>query len=114
MKEEYITHIVLQPRHTSAHYSEQEAVEASHLGSGAIRYLHALGLIQGEKIGGQLRYSEEEIMQLRQIRRLHYDLGVNLAGVEVILHLLKHMEAMHQELDWEHRQAFPGAEGNTR
>jgi MerR family transcriptional regulator, heat shock protein HspR len=105
MDKQYVTHIVLQSCHTSAHYSEREAVAASHLGSGAIRHLHVLGLIQGEKIGGQLRYSEEEIRQLRQIRRLQRDLGVNLAGVEVILHVLKHLEVVHRELEQERNQA---------
>lgn len=40
-------------------------------------------------------------MQLRRIRRLQESLGVNLAGVEVILHLLKHLEALRQELERE-------------
>jgi MerR family transcriptional regulator/heat shock protein HspR len=109
MDKQYVTHIVLQPCYTSARYNEQETVAASHLGLGAIRHFHAMGLIQGEKIGGQLLYSEEEIMQLRQIRRLQHDLGINLAGVEVILHLLKHLEAIHQELENKHALNRDGA-----
>ena len=60
-----------------------------------------MGLIEGEETGGELRYSEEEVTQLRQIRRLQHDLGVNLAGVEVIFRLLKRLEAVHQELETE-------------
>jgi MerR family transcriptional regulator/heat shock protein HspR len=52
----------------------------------------------GEVIGKQRRYSEEDVVQLRQIHRLHHGLGINLAGVEVILHLLKRLEAVEQEL----------------
>jgi MerR family transcriptional regulator/heat shock protein HspR len=99
MNEQYVTHIVLQRSRSSASYSERETAAASHLGIGAIRHLRALGLIEGEEISGELRYSEEEVTQLRRIRRLQRDLGVNLAGVEVILHLLKRLEAVHQELE---------------
>ena len=101
MDKQSITYIVLQPSRSSATYSERETMEACHLGIGALRHLHALGLIQGEQASGQQRYSAGEIARLRQIRRLRYDLGVNLAGVEVILHLLEHLEAAHQGLEQE-------------
>lgn len=58
-------------------------------------------LIEGKETGGELRYSEEEVAQLRRIRRLQHDLGVNLAGVEVILRLLKRLEGLQQELEQE-------------
>jgi MerR family transcriptional regulator/heat shock protein HspR len=105
MNEENEEHIVFQQYSASSSYSEQETAEASRLGIGAIRYLHALGLIEGKKTNGELRYSEEEVIQLRRIRRLQHDLGVNLAGVEVILHLLKRLEAIYQELEWERSRA---------
>ena len=105
MNEEHVTHIVLQQYRTSSSYSERETAEASRLGIGAIRYLHALGLIEGKKTNGELRYSEEEVIQLRRIRRLQHNLGVNLAGIEVILHLLKRLEAIYQELERERSRA---------
>ena len=105
MDEQYVTHIVLQRYRSSSSFSEREAAAASRLRISAIRHLRALGLIEGEETGGELRYSEEEIIQLRQIRRLQCDLGVNLAGVEVILRLLKRLEAVHQELERERNQA---------
>ena len=97
MGEQPVTHIVLQQYRTS--YSERETAQASHLRISAIRHLRVLGLIEGEETGGELRYSEEEIRQLRRIRRLQDDLGVNLAGVEVILHLLKLLDAVQQKLE---------------
>src|SRR5260370_9415007 len=99
MDEQYVTHIVLQRYRSSSSFSEQEAAAASHLRISAIRHLRALGLIEGEETGGELRYSEEEVIQLRQIRRLQRDLGVTLSGVEGILHLLNGLDAKHQELD---------------
>jgi MerR family transcriptional regulator/heat shock protein HspR len=103
MDEQPVTHVVLQQYRASS-YSERETAQASHLRIGAIRHLRVLGLIEGEESGGELRYSEEEIRQLRRIRRLQDDLGVNLAGVEVILHLLKLLDAVQQKLELERNQ----------
>ncbi len=97
MDEPYVTHIVLQQYHSSSSYSEREAAAASHVGIGAIRHLRALGLIEGEETGGELRSNEEEVIQLRRIRRLQRDLGVNLAGVEVIIRLLKRIKTLQDE-----------------
>ena len=99
MNEEYVTRIVFQQYRSSSTYSERETAAASHLGIGAIRRLHAMGLIEGEEMSGEVRYREEEVIQLRRIRRLQYELGINLAGVEVILRLLKRLETAHQELE---------------
>jgi DNA-binding transcriptional MerR regulator len=101
MDEQHVTRIVLQQYRSASSYSERETAAASHVGVSAIRHLRALGLIKGEEMGGELRYSEEEVIQLRLIRRLQRDLGVNLAGVEVILRLLKRLETAHQELEQE-------------
>jgi|SRR5579875_3792992 MerR family transcriptional regulator/heat shock protein HspR len=106
MDEPQMIHIVFQQcRHVASSYNEQEAVAASHLSLGALRRLHATGLVEGEKMGEELRYSEEEIIQLRRIRRLQENLGVNLAGVEVILHLLRRLDALRQELEQERGRA---------
>ena len=106
MDEQYVTYIMLQQYRSSSSYSERETAAASHLGIGAIRHLRALGLIVGEETAGELRYSEEEVTQLRRIRRLQSDLGVNLAGVEVILHLLKRLEVLQQELEQERNKEY--------
>ena len=104
MDEQPVTHVVLQQYRASS-YSERETAQASHLRISVIRHLRVLGLIEGEETGGELRYSEEEIRQLRRIRRLQDDLGINLAGVEVILHLLKRLETVHQALEQERNLA---------
>jgi hypothetical protein len=41
--------------------------------------------------------STEQLGELEKIIRLHYDLNVNLEGVDVILHLLKNLEAAQSE-----------------
>ena len=106
MNEQHVTHIVLKQYRSSSSYSERETAAASHLGIGALRHLRAVGLIEGEETGGELRYSEEEVTQLRQIRRLQRDLGVNMEGVEVIVRLLKRIEALQIELEHERNKEY--------
>ncbi len=101
MDEQYVTRIVLWLYRSTSSYSERETAAASHLSTAAIRYLRASGLIEGEETDGELRYSEDEVTQLRRSRRLQRDLGVNLAGVEVILRLLKRLETIQKELEVE-------------
>ena len=103
----YITHIVLRPARTSRTYNEREALLASHLGPGALHHFRASGLVAGEQTGEEWRYSESDVARLRRIRRLQHDLGVNLAGVEVILRLLEHLETLQRELEEErHRHEY--------
>jgi MerR family transcriptional regulator, heat shock protein HspR len=106
MNEQHVTRIVFKQYRSSSSYSERETAAASHLGIGALRHLRAVGLIEGEETGGELHYSEEEVTQLRQIRRLQRDLGVNLEGVEVIVRLLKRIEVLQIELEHERNKEY--------
>jgi len=106
MNEQHVTHIVLKQYRSSSSYSERETAAVSHLGIGALRHLRAVGLIEGEETGGELRYSEGEVTHLRRIRRLQRDLGVNLEGVEVIVRLLKRIEALQIELERERNKEY--------
>ncbi len=100
MNERQYTRIVIQSTQPAKHYSEEETARYSNLDVEAIRRLRTVGLVEGfEVIGGELRYSEEEVELLRRIRRLRRDLGVNLAGVEVILRLSARLEALQRELE---------------
>jgi MerR family transcriptional regulator/heat shock protein HspR len=61
-----------------------------------------LGLVRPARIGRKNRvYSEADIERLRQIQRLTQDMGVNLAGVEVILDLLDKMQRMQEQMEAE-------------
>lgn len=54
-----------------------------------LRYYERLGLIMPARTGGNQRvFSRADIERVRRIRSFMDDLGVNLAGVEVILRLL--------------------------
>src|SRR3990172_6554905 len=64
-----------------------------------LRYYERAGLIEPSRSQGNIRlYSQRDIELLRRIKSLMNDLGVNLAGVEVLLNMLKRMESMEQEL----------------
>ncbi|HEY4719656.1 MAG: MerR family transcriptional regulator [candidate division NC10 bacterium] len=56
------------------------------------------GLIRPARTEGNTRlYSEEDLARLELILRLTNDLGVNLAGVEIILNMRERMERMRRE-----------------
>ena len=64
-----------------------------------LRYYERAGLIQPSRSRGNIRlYSARDIERAQQIKRLIEDLGVNLAGVEVILRLTERMREMEGEL----------------
>lgn len=67
-----------------------------------LRMYERLGLVRPARIGAKNRmYSQRDLDRLRQIQRLTQDMGVNLAGVEVILGLLERMQHMQDEMDVE-------------
>jgi MerR family transcriptional regulator/heat shock protein HspR len=64
-----------------------------------LRYYERAGLVEPSRSGGNKRlYSPRDIEKLRQIKTLVDALGVNLAGVEVILRMLDHIAEMEQRI----------------
>lgn len=64
-----------------------------------LRYYERLGLIEPSRTRGNQRvFSRRDIERVQRIRGLMEDLGVNLAGVEVMLKLLSRLEASEQEV----------------
>ena len=65
-----------------------------------LRLYEKKGLIRPSRTTGRTRlYSAEDVEGIRLILRLSRDLGVNLAGVEIILKMRRQMQAMQQELE---------------
>jgi MerR family transcriptional regulator/heat shock protein HspR len=63
-----------------------------------LRYYERAGLIEPSRSSGKIRlYSQEDIERLQTIQRLINDLGVNLAGVEVIMRMSEKMAEMERE-----------------
>jgi MerR family transcriptional regulator/heat shock protein HspR len=65
-----------------------------------LRYYERSGLVKPQRSSGNIRlYSESDIDILRRVRSLMDDLGVNMAGVEVITNMLEKMTEMMREND---------------
>ena len=64
-----------------------------------LRYYERMGIIEPSRSRGNIRlYSQADISRLRQVQRLINDLGVNLAGAEVILKMGARLRQLEQEL----------------
>src|SRR6185436_10724027 len=65
-----------------------------------IRLYERQGLICPKRSDGNTRlFAEEDIDRLEEIIYLTHELGINLAGVEVIFKLKKQMKKMQQEMN---------------
>ena len=64
-----------------------------------LRYYERIGVIEPQRSQGNIRlYSERDIDLLRRVKTLVEDMGVNLAGVEVILRMMQRMNELQNEL----------------
>ena len=65
-----------------------------------LRYYERIGVIEPKRSQGNIRlYSEGDIALLRRVKTLVEDMGINLAGVEVILRLMQRMSELQNELE---------------
>lgn len=66
----------------------------------SLRYYEKLGIIEPSRSSGNIRlYSDRDIAYLRQLKALMNDLGINLAGVEVILRLAERLAELQRRID---------------
>src|ERR1700675_4989725 len=65
-----------------------------------LRLYEREGLLKPSRTDGNTRlYSDEDLERLETILSLTRDLGVNLAGVEIILNMRRKIEAMQHEVN---------------
>ena len=65
-----------------------------------LRYYERAGLVEPARSKGRIRlYSLHDLERVRQIRRLTDEMGVNLAGVEVIMRLTDRIRALEGRID---------------
>lgn len=63
-----------------------------------INSLHELGLLS-VTVHEEIHYIEKEkIVELEKMVRLHYDLDINLEGIEAIFHLLQKVNLLQDEI----------------
>ena len=64
-----------------------------------LRYYERVGIIEPARSRGNIRlYSERDIVLLRRAKTLMEDLGVNLAGVDVILRMVQRMDELQNHV----------------
>lgn len=84
-----------------AWYIISVAAEKAEVHEQTLRHYERLGLISPARKGNSPHsprlYSDRDIERVMQIRNLMQDLGVNLAGVETILHMRNLIEQMQAE-----------------
>jgi len=64
-----------------------------------LRIYEKEGLIKPKRVGGARLYSHEDLERIRMILNLTKELGVNRAGVDIILRMRKKMEALQREME---------------
>ena len=65
-----------------------------------LRQYERLGLVIPSRVGAKNRlYSESDIERVRRIQRLTQGMGVNLAGVEIIIKLLDEMDEQRRDFE---------------
>lgn len=66
-----------------------------------ISFVHALqeyGLIEVVEVADHQYLSNEQLRDFEKMMRLHYELNINLEGIDVIARLLQRIDDLQQEL----------------
>src|ERR671925_1264633 len=65
-----------------------------------LRFYEKKGLLRPSRTEGRTRmYSPEDVEELARLLRLTRDLGVNLAGVEIIIRMRRRMIEMQKQIE---------------
>jgi len=63
-----------------------------------LRYYEKVGIVKPARSSGNIRlYSELDLLLIRKVQNLMDELGVNLAGVEVILRMSQQLADLQQQ-----------------
>ena len=63
-----------------------------------IAALQEFGLVEVVSIEERTYLSQEQLLAVEKMMRLHYELEINLQGIDAIGHLLRRIEMLQQEL----------------
>jgi MerR family transcriptional regulator/heat shock protein HspR len=87
-------------RSGKAYYMISAVAQKYNIHPQTLRLYEREGLLKPSRTDGNTRlYSEEDLEQLETILSLTRELGVNLAGVEIILNMRRKMEQMQREVN---------------
>lgn len=87
------------PRQKAA-YMISAVAEQYEIHPQTLRLYEREGLLKPSRSDGNTRlYTDEDLERLEVILKLTRDMGVNLAGVEIILNMREKMEAMQRQIE---------------
>jgi MerR family transcriptional regulator/heat shock protein HspR len=87
-------------------YAISVAAELVGMHPQTLRLYETKGLVRPQRTpGGTRQYSEADVERLRIIQRLTTELGLNLAGVELVLRLEDELRRVHAQLERLQREA---------
>jgi len=73
--------------------------EMFHIHPQTLRLYEKEGFLHPQRVGGSRMYSQEDIERIRRILNLTKELGVNRAGVDIILRMRHRLEALSREME---------------
>lgn len=88
-------------------YSRDVAAELAWISREFLDDLEQAELVRARRmIGGSRGYTQRDVRNLRRIRRLREQLGLELPAVEVVLHMRRRMVEMLQEMEQIEQEMF--------
>jgi MerR family transcriptional regulator, heat shock protein HspR len=64
-----------------------------------LRYYEKVGIIEPSRSQGNIRlYSDKDIAEIKQMKTLMEDLGISIAGAEVILRMARRMAELQNQI----------------
>ena len=66
-----------------------------------LRYYEKIGIIEPSRSEGNIRlYSDEDIAKIKQMKTLMEDLGITIAGAEVILRMAQRITELQKRVEY--------------
>lgn len=69
-----------------------------HIEVSFIQSLQEYGLLEITTVEGKRFISEEQLNEAEKLKRLHYDMHINMEGLDAIRNLLHQMQHLQQEM----------------
>jgi len=77
----------------------EDFCESHHIEIGFIKSLHDVGLIEITTIQEGTFIPATQLPMAERYTRMHYDLNINIEGIETIMYLLQRVDTMRQEIN---------------
>ncbi len=89
---------MVENKKTERYFFIREVASITQLHPQTLRNYEKWGLVKPHRSQGNVRlYSVEDVERIKKIKVFTQDLGINLAGVEVIFRLTEQIEALQRE-----------------